>query len=365
MFVTKLIINHFRNYSHLEASFDLNRIYITGENGIGKTNILESIYYMTLGRSFRKADDVSLIQKNENEASIYLEYFSEKENKSHRLSCVISKDHKLFAFDDEKVKSISSIFGKLLTVNYDPGQVFFFRNEPEQRRRYLDEICSQLSSQYLYALVRYKKLLKERNLALQQDYDQDVIDSYRNQLINLSYRIVKERKDMIKSLSLKSTDYYKKLFDQEDKIMSLKYKTSCPIDDDQESFVKNSIQLFEKNKSLENIRKITLIGPHRDDLIGLLNENPLAEYASQGENRIASISLKLSTLDIIYEKTNTKPILLLDDITSDLDDKRCKNLLKIINNDSMQVFITGTKKSQEFTNYQTYISDGKSLLKGE
>lgn len=364
MFVKRLVLDHFRNYDHLDVAFGQDRIYLTGENGIGKTNIIEALYYLTLGRSFRRADDLSLIKKGAKEASIYLEFFSQKDNKKHSLSCVISKECKQFAFDDEKMKTISSIFGKLLSIYYEPSLVFFFKDEPEQRRKLMDESCSHLSKEYLFALGRYKKLLKERNSALQQNYDSDIIDSYRNQLINLSYRIIQERKKLVIMLSGKTSEYYKKLFG-ENKRFSLSYKTSCPLDDNQESFIKNSIELFERSKSLENIRKLTLIGPHRDDLNGLLDGNSLSTYGSQGENRIASLSLKLSLLDILFEKLEDYPILLLDDVTSDLDEKRCQNLLSCINKPSLQVFVTGTKIPKGFSDYQIYTSNGSSLTKGE
>ncbi len=361
MFVKRLILQNYRNYEHLDISFPLKRIYITGNNGIGKTNVLEAIHYMSMGRSFRKADDPDLVQKGFSQASIYLEFYSEKDEKDHTLSCILSKERKIFAYDGEKVKSLSSILGKLIDVYYEPNLVFFFRAEPEQRRKLLDETCSQLSSQYLYAISRYKKLLKERNAALQRNCDSDVILAYRNQLINLSYRIVKDRKDIIKSLSKKTEENYNSLFQEENRFFTLGYKTSCPIDDDQESYVKNAIQLFENAKSYENIRKTTLIGPHRDDLIGFLNGNPISEYGSQGENRIASLSLKLSTLDLFSQRLNTRPILLLDDITSDLDEKRCLNLLSCINKENQQVFITGTRIPEGFLDYQIYTSDGKTL----
>ncbi len=365
MYVKRLILNHFRNYSQIDLSFGQDRIYINGNNGTGKTNILEAIYYLTLGRSFRKAEDTALIQKGEKEASIYLEYFSESDQKDHHLSTVIQPNSKIFAFEDEKVKSISKIFGKLIAVYYEPSLVFFFKDEPEQRRKLLDETCAQLSSTYLFALTRYKKLLKERNTALQQDYDSDVIDVLRNELINLSYRIVKDRKDVVKLLSKKAEEYYFKLFGEENRRFTLQYKTSSPLDDDQESFVEHSIDLFQKNKSLENIRKVTLIGPHRDDLLGKLNENSLAGYGSQGENRIASLSLKLAILDLLSDKLGSRPLLLLDDVTSDLDEKRCNNLLSCINKENQQVFVTGTKIPNGFDHYQVYTSNGNTLTKGE
>lgn len=363
MYVKRLILNNFRNYSHLDVSFDPKRIYITGSNGIGKTTILEAIYYLTLGRSFRKAEDKNLIKKGTDEASIYLTFHSDKDDLDHSLSCVISSSKKVFAYDDEKVKSLSSIFGKLIAIYYEPSLVFFFKGEPELRRKMLDETCSQLSDKYLYAISRYKKLLKERNLALQQDYDSDVIMAYRNQLINLSYRIIQDRKQLISYLSKEANKNYHNLF-KDSAEFNLKYKTSCPLDDDQESFIKNSIALFEANKTIENMKRTTIIGPHRDDLLGKLDDYDLSNYGSQGENRIASLSLRLSILSLMKQKLNVAPLLLLDDITSDLDEERCQNLLSNIDKNEQQVFITGTKIPVGFSNFEIYKSDGKALTKG-
>lgn len=364
MYISKLVLNNFRNYSHLETSFDLNRIFITGPNGNGKTNIIEAIYYLTLGRSFRKVDDVGLIKHNQNEANIYLEYHSMIDNSNHSLSCIINPKYKVFAKDGEKVKSLSSILGSLIAVYYAPSLVFYFQEEPEMRRKSLDETCSQLSQKYLFAISRYKKLLKQRNIALQQDYDKDVLNVLRNELITLSYRIVSDRKALINNLSKKSNRYYKLLFG-EDRNLTLKYKTLCPIDDDQETFTKNMLSLFDKNQSVESIKKVTVIGPHRDDLLGYLDGSFVANYGSQGENRLASLSLKLSTLDLITEKYKERPLLILDDITSDLDDKRCENLLSCINQKDQQLFVTGTRIPNNFKNYEIYQSHNSTLTKEE
>lgn len=364
MYVKRLILNHFRCYEKIDCQFDQDRIYISGENGIGKTTILEAIYLLTIGRSFRKADNIDLIQAGQNEASIYLIYHSESDEKDHSLSCVIGKNYKVFACDDEKVPKVSKILRKLIAIYYIPSLVFFFQDEPELRRKMLDETLSQLSPQYFYAIDRYKKLLKERNSALNQGYDSEVIDVLRNELINLSYRIVKDRKDLIARLEKKANLYYNKLFQTKERKLQLVYKTNSPDDDDQESFIQHSLTLFEQQKSVENIKKTTAIGPHRDDLIGLLNQKELARYGSQGENRLASLSLKLAVADEYQQVLKNRPILLLDDITSDLDEERCKNLLSLINDENQQVFLTGTTLREGSQNYSVYFTDGKNIIRG-
>ena len=361
MYAKRLILHNFRSYPSLEIEFPSSSVFLTGPNSSGKTNIIEAIYYLTLGRSFRKADDTNLIQRGQKEASIYLEFYDEKDSLIHTISCVISSKGKLFAIDDDEVHKLSMILGKLIAVCYEPSQVFFFKDEPGVRRKLLDETLSQLYPGYLYSIGRYKKLLKERNAALSQSGDIDIINAYRNQLINVSYRIVYERKRLVLSINRIIQQIYTELFG-ENEGFQLQYKTNCPLDDDQKSFVENSIHLFESNKSLENIRGTTLIGPHRDNLIGLIGKKPIADYGSQGENRIASLALKFSLFHEIQQILDRSPILLLDDVTSDLDEERSRRILSYAEK-SGQAFVTGTRLPQGLQNYTIYeTSDTKSEL---
>lgn len=354
MFVKRIVLHNFRCYTDLDCSFPKDRIYLTGDNGTGKTNIIEAIYFLTIGRSFRKSGNEDLIKKGEESASIYLEYHSCNDNLDHSLSCLIGKNYKVFAIDGEKINSLSKMLRKLLAVYYEPSLVFFFKGDPETRRKFLDETLSQVSPQYLFAIGRYKKLLKERNTALLQNYDNDVIDVLRNELINLSYRIVKDRNDLINRLSKSANQYYSLLFDDGKCNFSLEYKTNCPLEPSQKQYQESSLKRFEETKSNEVLRKSTVIGPHRDDLIGLLNKNNLSGYGSQGENRLASLSLKLAVLDEYSKALGDIPILLLDDVTSDLDDKRCKSLLSLINKKGQQVFVTGTTIRDGFHDYSIF-----------
>lgn len=362
MFVKRLVIDNFRCYKHLDISFTSNCNYITGVNGIGKTSIIEAINFLTLGRSFRKADNSQLIKLGENNASIYIEFFNEAENKNHTISTIISKDSKIFAYDGEKMSSMKEILRKLVTIYFIPSLVFFFQDEPENRRKYMDETLSQFSPQYFYSISQYKKFLKERNAALQQNYDSDIIDLLKDKLNNHAYRIVHDRKQLVNELNPLINNYYSALFN-EASTLNLQYKTNCPKDDDQDSYIKEALNLFDKSKSNEYLKKTTLIGPHRDDLIAFLNKKPLGGFGSQGENRLASLSLRLATLNLYKKKLNVTPILLLDDITSDLDDQRCKNLLSLISKENLQVFITGTYVRNGFENYQTFKTDGNTLVR--
>ena len=305
MYVKRLVLHNFRCYEDLDCSFPKDRIYLTGDNGTGKTNVIEAIYYLTIGRSFRKADNSELIRKGEQSASIYLEYHSTKDDQDHSLSCLIGSNYKVFAVDGEKVNSLSKILRKLLAVYYDPSLVFF-------------------------------------------------IDVLRNELINLSYRIVKDRSNLIAKLSKSANRYYSLLFQEGDRNFSLSYKTNCPLEADQRRYQELSMKYFESTKSNESLKKVTIIGPHRDDLLGVLDGNSLSGYGSQGENRLASLSLKLAVLDEFAKTLGDVPILLLDDVTSDLDDRRCRNLLSLIHNENQQVFVTGTTIRGGFEDYALF-----------
>ena len=136
MRLSRLVLHHFRSYDSLDVSFPSTKNYLLGHNGRGKTNILEALNFLSLGRFFRTLDTSSLIQEGYKEASIYIEYENEGKEK-HSLSCLISRDSKTFAYDGEKVASLSKILGKLLTIVYDPSLVFFFKDEPERRRKLL------------------------------------------------------------------------------------------------------------------------------------------------------------------------------------------------------------------------------------
>jgi DNA replication and repair protein RecF len=359
MFVREIVLNSFRNYRHLDLSFQDSRIFVTGENGVGKTNLLEALYYLSLGRSFRKAQDNSLIENGVKQASLYLTFDDEKDGKRHTLSAVLTPAGRTFAYDDEKLPSLTKILGRYLAVCYTPEMAFFYKEPPMEKRRLLDEVGCQLSPAYLYAATRYMKLLKERNNGLAKHYDQDVLDVYRNQLMNVAYRIVQDRKALIRKLSALVQDYYVQLFGEEHRF-GLVYRTNCPMDDDEESFLANAKKKFEENQSFENLRCQTLIGPHRDDLLAQLDGKDVALYGSQGENRIASLSLRLAILDLYEKSLGKRPVLILDDVLSDLDEKRAGNLLHAVGQKG-QVFLSGTKVPQEVRDYTVLVTDGKEV----
>ena len=357
MFIKQIIAKSFRNFDDLNLELNDSRIFIKGVNGSGKTNILELVYFLSRCKPFKTHSEDALIKIGSKEASIYLKF--EKDNEEHSLSSLITRGKKVFAYDDEKVNKLTSIFGQLITISYIPKSVYLFKSEPAEKRSFIDEMCSMINPQYLETLQRYRKLLKERNQAFIKDYDQDIINVYAEQLIPLAKYIVCFRNKILEKINPLLQKYYLMMFGSSD--IKLVYKTNCPLVEDESLFKEQMMKLFNDNKTNEHLRKQTLYGPHRDSFFVLINGKDIASYGSQGQNRLATLSLNLAKKDIYLEFLNQEPILLLDDVISDLDEKRIISLLETVKN-SKQVIITGSTNSNLLKEYKTYeIQNGKII----
>lgn len=355
MFVKEINIKSFRNFDSCNISFNSSRIFIKGENGSGKTNLMESIYYLSSTRPYKVHNELALIKKGSDSASAYLKFT--RDNEIHSISSLITKEKKIFAYDEDNVSKIMDIFGKLLTICYIPRSVYLFKGEPIERRSFIDELCSQIDNKYLLSLQRYKKLLKERNQAYLKDFDQEIINVYAEQLIPLAYYIINKRNQVFDELNPLFNKYYSDLFGNGE--IKLIYKTNCPMKSNEEEFKNEMLKIFNSNMSNEHLKKQTLFGPHRDNFVANINKQDISIYGSQGQNRLATISLQLAKRDIFKKYLKYEAVLLLDDVISDLDDKRINNLLKIISS-SKQVIITGAKSNDILKEFETFnIVDGK------
>jgi DNA replication and repair protein RecF len=357
MRVTSLSLVDFRNFKVLKSEFAEGVNVIYGPNAAGKTNLIEAIYYLSLARSFKKADDKDLVRIGAAQGQVLMKYFSEADG-PHTIEATLAKGGKTIVFDNEKVPSVMKIVGKLLCLVYSPLTVSLLRGEPAERRRFLDTVLSLLSSQYLYALARQKRLLKERNTALGQNYDEDVIAVLTDELCNVSYRICLDRKAFIMSADAAIGSIYDKLFQVDDKV-HLVYQSDVPDAISQEAFVSEMKKKFDLLKSEERLRKTTLLGVQRDDMLSTIDGKDVYAYASQGQNRLAALALILTAGSIIGQHFKEKPILLLDDVMSDLDETRRKSLYEFLKTQG-QVFITATDKPETDEKMALYeIADGQ------
>lgn len=349
MFCKRLELRNFRNYSAKVLEFKSPRVFISGPNGIGKTNVIEAINFLAQTRSFKRAEDPELIRQKQDFAAISAIY--EDESQDHQIDVIIKTKGRVFTIDNERKRTASEVLGNLLTLVYDPSMVFLFKEDPQARRKMLDETISPIDSQYLYVSGRYRKYLRERNQALLKGYDRDVMKVLTIELIKTSYRIALLRAHLISKLSEVVSKLYKELSGSEAEI-KLSYKTNTSNKSSYEEYRDEMLEFFDGVQSEEVTKKMTLIGVHRDDLLATINGLDLGVNGSQGQNRLVTVAIKLAIADLVAETTGKHPILLFDDLASDLDNEHLARLAKKIEEYEGQVIITGCTYQQAFSNWE-------------
>lgn len=342
MHIKHLELQNFRNYSFFDIEFTPKVNIIYGNNGQGKTNLLESIYVLAQTKSHRAYIDDNLIKTNESKAVLKGTILTDL---SYNLELSIGKSVKKAKIDGENVKTIASYIAKTNVIIFSSEDLDLIKGGPAGRRKYLNLEISQLSANYYSALSDFNKLLKMRNDYLKKINNNEIVDQNYFQiltdyLINKSVFLIQMRHTFVEKLN----EYIPKIFEDITQIpgFNLKYKPSGGID----SFDKNDIKAtlekrFKENYEKEVILKTTISGPHRDDFSFNIEEDDLREFGSQGQQKVAVIALKLSEIEIFKDYKKQNPIILLDDVFSDLDNIKKNNLLKHID-DKMQVIITTT-----------------------
>lgn len=363
MVIKELKLKNFRNYSDLKIKLNPHINIIYGNNAQGKTNLLESIYVLGLTKSHLLNIDSRLVKDNEDFFKVSCIV---KDSKlSRKLEIIETSDSKLLKIDNEEIKKVSDYINNSLNIIiFYPEDLEIIKGSPINRRSYLNLELSQLSDNYLKILSEYNKLLKIRNDYLKKKSKGEFIDEtyfqiITNYLIDKGILIYKMRKKFVDKLN----ENCGKIFEEITKIPGFKVKY-VP------NFISDNLDIKEdyKNKLNKNYNKeiklgSTLYGPHRDELEFFLGDKNLKEYGSQGQKRLAVLSMKLSEIEIFRQFKGTLPILLLDDVFSELDDIKRNNIIKYIN-EEIQVIITTTelKKVSKFKSYNIYkIKDGEII----
>ena len=350
MIVRELELHNFRNYESLKANFKEGLNYIYGENASGKTNILEAIYFLSLTRSFRTNDLVELIKKDAVFASILAKISDENSTKT--LEITFSEKGKKILLNNKKVSKISELNSLINVISFIPRNTNLLKDSPKERRKFLNIYLSKLSNRYLKTLSIYEKILKERNDAFKAyKINYTLIDILTNQLAELNKEIFLYRKKFISHINDFLSDVYRNVSIKEEKL-TMKYESFINVEGTIEKFIKEE---FQKVREEELKKKQTLIGVHKDDFKLFLDDRDVGLYGSQGENRISVISLILS---LYFLNKVQQPIIVLDDVLSELDEKHEENLLKYLENFS-QIFITNTAKSQFFNKNYYRLEDKK------
>lgn len=360
MVLEQINIKQFRNYDSLELKLKNGINIIYGNNAQGKTNLLESIYVLALTKSHRSFIDNNLIQAGKTSSRIKGTII--EDGLPIQLEITISNKSKKIRLDQDEIKKISEYISKMNIIIFYPEDLDLIKGSPGLRRRYLNSEISQLNSNYLNIYSEYNKILKMRNDYLKKinrgmtiDYSYfDIINQY---FVEKAVTIYQERKRFINKVNQYSAKIFKNLSGLDDFI--IKYKTNISMENTDTMVLKNL--LFEKlNRVNETEIKLgmTMIGPHRDDFEFYINDKNLKLYGSQGQQRMAILSLKLSEIDIFKEIKKTMPILLLDDVFSELDDQKKNNLLSYIDQD-IQTIITTT----DLKNIDSKILEKSKLIK--
>lgn len=325
--IKKLSLTNFRLHEKLDLVFLKDIVIFIGDNASGKTSILEAIYYVSATKSNRTNKDLDLISTNKNYAKIELSTLD-----SNYLVIISEQGKKTFINRVEKNK-LSEFIGNLHVVYYSIEDINLIKGSPQERRRFLNIELSKIDKAYISNLNRYNAILKERNELLKKiDFNSDLVllNILNEQLANVAVPIIKQRKKFIDELNIYLEKTYKDLFNKE--TIKINYKPS--ISDN------NYLETLKSKNTSDMFSRITNYGVHRDDFEFLKDDLELSVYSSQGEQKSVAIALKLALVEYVLEKCNKIPILLLDDLFSELDETRQNSIIKYL--DKVQTFITTT-----------------------
>ena len=372
MKLTNLQLQNFRNYESVQLEFTDGVHVFIGENAQGKTNLMESIYALAMTKSHRTTNDKELIGWNKEFATI--KGTVEKTATKTNLELQFSKKGKIAKVNFLEQKRLSSYLGNLNVILFAPENLTLVKGSPQNRRKFVDMELGQMSSLYLYDLVEYNRVLKQRNtylkqLAIKKKQPDEYLEVLSEMLSELASKIVFHRLDFMKQLEALAIPIHDQLSLGREKF-SVSYQATIPLEDGLTPSQMKEIYIdqFKKNQTREADQATTLIGPHRDDLIFYLNEVPVQTYGSQGQQRSTVLSLKLAEIELMKLSTGEYPLLLLDDVLSELDDDRQTHLIKAIEN-NVQTFITTTSLDgikQQFINEPVVIPIEKgTILKTE
>lgn len=348
MFIDNLALNHFRNYESAEISFSHGINILYGDNAQGKTNILEAIYMLATTRSHRGSKDREIIKFGEDESHIRADI--RKHDISHRIDMHLRKSKsKGAAIDMIPIRRSNELFGMVNIVLFSPEDMTIIKDSPAERRRFMDMELCQLNKIYYSDLSNYNKVLNQRNNLLKQiSFDKsqtDMLSVWDSQLADYGIKIIKYRNNFIEMLNEIIPDIHSRLTSGKEKL-KLVYEKNV----DETSF----IDVLAIKQDIDIRYQSTQTGPHRDDITFMVDDMDVKKFGSQGQQRTVALSLKLAEIELVKKIIKDNPILLLDDVMSELDSGRRDALLSSISD--IQTIIT-------CTGYDDFIKERLSIDK--
>ncbi|MEC1374506.1 DNA replication/repair protein RecF [Heyndrickxia oleronia] len=345
MHIEELELKNYRNYETLSISFENNVNVILGENAQGKTNVMESIYVLAMAKSHRTSNDKDLIRWDQEYAKIKGRI--KKLNGSIPLELIISKKGKKAKFNHIEQQKLSQYVGNMNVVMFAPEDLHLVKGSPQVRRRFIDMEIGQVSPVYLHDISQYQKILQQRNhylkqLQMQKQKDETMLDVLTEQFLQIAIKVIKKRFEFIRLLEEWARPIHTGI-SRGLETLEIQYKPSINVSEDLDSsnLLKEMEERISLNRKREIERGVTLIGPHRDELIFNVNNRDVQTFGSQGQQRTTALSLKLAEIELIHSEIGEYPILLLDDVLSELDDYRQSHLLNTIQG-KVQTFVTTT-----------------------
>ncbi|EFE27933.1 DNA replication and repair protein RecF [Filifactor alocis ATCC 35896] len=335
MKIHQLTLKNFRNYEQLELLFKEGANVFVGQNGQGKTNVLEAISLFSVGRSFRTVRDLDMVAFGQDAATVsaIVENLHGRYTIDMKLGKSIKKAVKINSVPIEKLQDL---FGVLNIVVFSPDDLKLVKDGPKERRLFLDREISQLKPRYYRILSEYYKVLNQRNTLLKQEVDEVLLEIYTQQIAKSGFQIHKMREEFIEHIREFAQEIHSKISSKKE-VLEIEYEPNVYAISEEEYF-----RYLMDGKEHDFIRKHSTRGIHKDDVALVINEMDIRHFGSQGQKRSAAISLKLSEIQMIYQDTGEYPIVLLDDIFSELDYSRQRMLLDYVTN--TQVFVTTAEK---------------------
>ena len=338
MIIKRLELADYRNYEFLDIQFDKGTNILYGDNAQGKTNILESIYVAATTKSHKSSKDKEIVNFNKEEA--HIRTYLEKEGVETRVDMHLRKNKsKGIAIDGTKIKKAADLLGLCNVVFFSPEDLSIIKNGPAERRRFIDlELC-QLDKLYLSDLSSFNKVLNQRNKLLKDiSFRPDLVDTlpvWDMQLLEYGTRIIRKRKKFVEELNEIISEIHSRISGGREHLV-LKYEPNITAD------LFSDELLRAQNRDLKLCQ--TTVGPHRDDMLFSVDDVDIRKFGSQGQQRTSALSLKLSEIDLVRRSIHDTPVLLLDDVLSELDSNRQNYLLNSIAEIQTVITCTGLEE---------------------
>ncbi len=345
MYLKKISLFNFKNFSEANFDFEHKINCFVGKNGVGKTNVLDAIYHLSFGKSYFNSLAIQNIKHDEDFFAIDGEF--EKQNRSENILCSLKKGQKKVLKRNGKIyEKFSDHLGFIPLVIISPTDVDLIREGSETRRKFIDSVISQLDNQYLHELILYQKVLSQRNallkyFAVNRVFENETLEIYNEQLTSLGKNIYSKRKQFLNNFIPIFNSFYQNISNSSETVQ-LEYESQLEHQD--------LLMLLQEKIYKDRALQYTSVGIHKDDLLFNIKGFPIKKFGSQGQQKSFLIALKLAQFEFVKKQSGEKPILIFDDIFDKLDETRVEKIVAMVNNDDFgQLFISDTHSARTET----------------